>query len=778
MQVVRILSVLAVVACSSKRQDAPIRRDNGVAPPRPSGDAAPSTADAAPVGTRSARAEHAAFDLIDNRHLAHRVVDGELVIDAGRASFARYMRFGSQVSWALGRVIDGQRVAIPGPVASLEVPLDVEQAGTSTQLTLRIHSAGEGRALAVKINGRAASKAAAVVLAEGWQTIAIPIDPGRLVVGENMLTIEGGRERRRGTGPDPAAIGVAWMRIGIARPLDAVDPRQAMAYDATKRTLELARDAGLTWFVALPEGAHLVASVADGCAVDVRARPSAGAVEGGQLIGMRAAAPGTTTQLAAIDRVDLSAMAGNVVALTLTARDCDRATVAAPRITIGAPAPAALPVAPPPKLVVLWVMDALRADKIRAFTPGARADTPVLDELARTSVVFRQYYVQGNESQTSHSSVWSGVYPAVHQVRLAGKGGTWKLSDRFDLIATRLGGAGFATEAVTGNGFVTSSGGYARGFQKFRNMMREDGIKNGTLLGDKVVDAALARIAARRPDPTYMFLGTVDTHAPWIARKPWIDRYSPGPYDGPFKLYGTAKELGFQPGRMGCSIIPPAADIERLRAIYDSAISYQDHQLGRFIDQLKAWGLWDATMLIITADHGEELFEDDRCGHGGSLRESLVRVPLLIHDPARFPGGTIVDEGVEGVDILPTVLEAVGAPAVAAAQGESLVARAQGVGKGWGRPSYASMYEYAHAMRIGRWKIRVGVTGAPMIHDLVEDPGEHRDVSAVRPIERRMLTDHVGLFLAMRKQWNKTAWGPVTNLTAAGAAALDEASAP
>jgi arylsulfatase A-like enzyme len=183
-------------------------------------------------------------------------------------------------------------------------------------------------------------------------------------------------------------------------------------------------------------------------------------------------------------------------------------------------------------------------------------------------------------------------------------------------------------------------------------------------------------------------------------------------------------------------------------------------------------------MLIITADHGEELFEDGRCGHGGSLRDSLVRVPLLIHDPSRFPGGTILEDAAEGVDILPTIVEALGQPMFPDAQGRSLVPLAQGIGRGWPSPSYVSMYEYAHAMRIGRWKLRVGATGIPIVEDLVEDPGETKDYSAIRPIERRMLTDNLGLFLALREKWKKAPWGPVTNLTSAGAAAIDEATAP
>ncbi|MGE0404206.1 MAG: sulfatase, partial [Kofleriaceae bacterium] len=428
-----------------------------------------------------------------------------------------------------------------------------------------------------------------------------------------------------------------------------------------------------------------------------------------------------------------TAMGGKVVALSLTTRDCARATITNPRITLQGPGAELLPKAPPPKYIVLWVMDALRADRVPTFTPGARAQTPNFDELAKTSAVFRQYYVQGNESQTSHSSVWTGVYPAVHEVRMAGVGGAWKIDDDFDVIAKTLSDAEMMTTAVTGNGFVNDDGGYARGFKEFRNMMREKGVINGVLYGATIVDAALKQLDRARSEPTYLFLGTIDTHGPWIARKPWIDTYSPGPYNGPFKEYGTAKDLGFRPGRMGCSIIPPPADIERLRAIYDSAISYQDQQLGRFIEQLRTWGIWDETMLIVTADHGEELFEDRRCGHGGSLRDTLIRVPLLIHDPSRFPGGTIVDTGAEGVDIFPTITDAMGLATPAQIQGHSLAPIAQGRDKGWPAPSYTSMYEYAHAMRIGRWKIRVPKTGVPIISDMVDDPNEMKELSAQKP---------------------------------------------
>ena len=140
------------------------------------------------------------------------------------------------------------------------------------------------------------------------------------------------------------------------------------------------------------------------------------------------------------------------------------------------PEPQPLPASEPPKLVILWVMDALRADKIPIFTPGARAQTPNFDELAKSSAVFRQYYVQGNESQTSHSSMWTSLYPAVHNVRLAGRGRRVDASTTSSTSsASELDDGRLHTIGVTGNGFVNEDGGYARGFDEYRNMMRETG---------------------------------------------------------------------------------------------------------------------------------------------------------------------------------------------------------------------------------------------------------------------------------------------------------------
>jgi arylsulfatase A-like enzyme len=738
-----MLLALALCACGSKKH---AKEDAGKRPAD-----AVKVADAVVDAAVPARVEHTAWNAVNNRHAAHRTVAGESVVDATGVGFARFTRFMLPVPrWHLGQTVDGERAAIAERIASIEIP--VEDASAS-QLTMRVH--GEAKqVVGVKINGRKAGKD--LLLEAGWQVVAMQIEKGRLVAGENQLAFE----TRGGKGK----IAIAWLRVGSEHPGGEDDPLAAAKFDKDGDAIELAEGAEVAWYVTVPDGANLVAEVAAPCHVEVAAKGSDGSLVGGLL--------GT--------RVDLSPAAGKVVRLALKARDCPQAKIVGARITIHGPEPKRLEKAKAPRFVVLWVMDALRADKIPVFTPGARAQTPTFEELAKSSTVFRQYYVQGNESQVSHSSMWTGLYPAVHGVRDIDidKGGTWKLDAKFPVIAQQLAEAGFYTIGVTGNGFVNADGGYARGFKEYRNLMREGGVMNNFIPGEKIVNTAIDLFSKHRDGPTYLFLGTIDTHGPWVARKPWIDTYSPGPYKGPFQEFGTAFDLGITPTSMGCAKIPPPADVERLRAIYDSAVSYHDQQLGRMVAQLKSWGIWDDTLLIVTADHGEEMFEDGRCGHGASMRDSLLRVPLLIHDPARFPGGTVVDEGTECVDLLPTIVQALGKPVISGLQGEPLEDLAQGLDRGWAAPSYSSMYEYAHAMRIGRWKVRVGSTAVPVIGDMVEDPGEMKDFAAARPVERRMLEDGLGLFLAMRKQWKKPLWGVVTNVSAIGAIALDEAATP
>jgi arylsulfatase A-like enzyme len=122
-------------------------------------------------------------------------------------------------------------------------------------------------------------------------------------------------------------------------------------------------------------------------------------------------------------------------------------------------------------------------------------------------------------------------------------------------------------------------------------------------------------------------------------------------------------------------IVPTAVDVEALRARYDEELLALDRQLGLTFAELKAKGLWDSTLIVVTADHGEQFYEHGAGEHGHFLWDELLRVPLLFKLPASWPGtrGARLDTLVETRSIVPTALDAIGAPAIPAVTAPSLV---------------------------------------------------------------------------------------------------------
>lgn len=702
------------------------------------GDPGPGPARADAAASPAAFPHHAVFSLVDNRLLAHLHRGGGFVAAAGSGAFVRYLRFGlTKHGWALRREVDGRRVAIASGRPFVEVPLAAEQTAPA-RLRLRVR-APSARKLVVKVNGQGP---ASVALDKGWQTAEVLLADGSLADGENVVELAGGAD----------GLAVEWLQLGGAAP--PIDDAPAAA-DASGALL-LPRGGGLAYYVHVPARGRLVADVAgDGCEVAVRARDHHGTEVTGRLRGVGAA-------------LDLGALAGRVVRLDLTGDGCDLARL--PRAALAIPGPAPTVARPArPRHVVLWVMDTLRADRVKLFAPSARAEIPNLERLAARGTVFLGAYSQGNESQASHASLFLSMYPARHQIIPVGEH-PWKMRDGWTTLGQALKAAGLRTAGITANGFVVAPAGYGRGMDVYTNIMRRDGKRaSGYVRGDKVIAEALDAIAPWKDDRFFLFLGTVDTHVPLIAHKPWIDRYDPGPYKGKFATKVTA-------GAMGVSLMvsrtpPSARDLQRFIAIYDTNVSYQDDLVGRFLAQIEAWGLADDTMIVITADHGEEFWEEGVAGHGASMRESLVHVPLLVYYPPLFPG-VAVEEGVDTMDVMPTILDALGLPLPEEVQGESLLPLAQGVGRGYPRPSVTTQFEYAHAMRLAGWKLRVGQKTTKLF-DLRSDPEERQVVTDARPLERRFLTDPLSLFLFHRKDWKKTRWGVASNMTAQAAADLD-----
>ena len=264
-----------------------------------------------------------------------------------------------------------------------------------------------------------------------------------------------------------------------------------------------------------------------------------------------------------------------------------------------------------------------------------------------------------------------------------------------------------------------------------------------------------------------MYLGLIDTHVTWRAKQPWLDKYDPG-YKGKFEQSYGDDGPGGSNGK-GLS----EKEQNHVRALYDSNISYQDELLGKLVEKLQSWGIYDKTMIILTADHGDELWEEaDRVGHGGSQRETLLHVPLIIHYPPMFPASR-VKAGVETLDIVPTLADVLGVPTDAEWQGASLLSLANGA-DGYPLLAFSSSYENMHAGRIGHWKLQLKGGGTPRLWNLAKDPDEKKDVWGSSPIGERLLLDPMWMLRAWNVEWKKSQWGNAAAVSSRFAADLGE----
>ena len=325
--------------------------------------------------------------------------------------------------------------------------------------------------------------------------------------------------------------------------------------------------------------------------------------------------------------------------------------------------------------------------------------------------------------------------------------------------------AGLMASGVSANGYITPDRGFGEKWDKFRNHIHE----GGGLRAEDVLGKAVESIAAPTT-PWFLYLGSIDTHVSWRVKEPWFSKYDPEPYTGRFKVEASGVDMGKVAAG---SLKITDRDKKRIIAIYDSNVSYQDQQLGVLLAKLKEWGVADQTMVIVVADHGDEQFEAGRVGHGGSILETLVHVPMFIHYPPMVPA-VKVSEGAEVVDIVPTVADALGVKPDDNWQGESLLPLVNGVGRGYPRMSMASKYENAHAGRMGAWKAYYAGGGKGELYDVVKEPDEKHDIAKDNPTAMRMVSDALWMLRAYNAEWKKSRWGNPANVTAAFAADMGE----
>jgi len=430
--------------------------------------------------------------------------------------------------------------------------------------------------------------------------------------------------------------------------------------------------------------------------------------------------------------VDLHAYAGQAVRLrfegsitsTVSLSDAPiappRAVISAPQVLVPAPARQAVD-----NLIVVSI-DTLRADHVGAYG-YRRAVSPTIDRLASAGTLFEHVFAVWPETSASHMTLFTSLYPSVHGIGISKWGSTtlpaWQLT-----FAEWLGHQGFVTAAITEDGLLAAAAGFPRGFDVYREL--RGGASPDAALGVNPVDGlpiARRRLGAvhegvahatnwlrqHREDRFFLFLHTYQVH----------QRLAPG------ATYDALRTRFVHDG-----VSPEITDANSYLATYDAAIAYTDETLRSLVETLDELQLTRRTLLVVTSDHGEAFYEHGEFGHGHSLYDEELRIPLVLYCPGRIAAGKRVTTQIGLIDLAPTLLEWLQLPALPQAEGRSAAALLGGDDTATGRaPLIGEIGDDQRAVRAPVWKLMRadGTAGAQLrFYDLQADPGERTSLPA------------------------------------------------
>jgi len=391
--------------------------------------------------------------------------------------------------------------------------------------------------------------------------------------------------------------------------------------------------------------------------------------------------------------------------------------------------------------VILIIVDTMRADRLGCY--GYKKDTtPNLDKFAEESVFFSQPVAQSSWTRPSIATILTGLYPSTH-------GAVSKVSmlpGDIITLAEAYSAAGYKTTGYANNINIAPMFGFGQGFHEYHHLspayfflatesaaklslydifrlIRERFISKAKYVDHYYRDAEYVNkkvfswLDESATNPFFLFIHYMDPHDPFFHH----------PYDG----------VGYARVSMPN---PPLEMAQTLSDVYDGEITFWDRHFGMLMDTLRSRGLLENTIVVVTADHGEEFAEHGGWWHGTTLYDEQIIVPLIVRFPDSTYAGRRVDEQVRLLDLPPTLLARCGLPVPPGMQGTSLE---------WEHPDFDGvMFAYAEedfegnllkAVRSEEWKLIQANKGNPRglepleLYNLVDDPREYKNLVERHP---------------------------------------------
>ena len=384
--------------------------------------------------------------------------------------------------------------------------------------------------------------------------------------------------------------------------------------------------------------------------------------------------------------------------------------------------------------VVLIVVDTLRADHLSQYG-YERATSRALDAFCARATRFTHCYAPSSWTTPSTASLFTGLLPRRHAADFRGA----VLSQDALTLAEILGAEGWDTLGISFNHNVTRATQFDQGFRLFR-----DHAGDGKEYPDvtEMLDTISEWLPPQPERPLFLYLQPMNTHGPYRVPRSRAADLLGEPPDETFRYSKGLMDRIMKDGEGRRRAEVGEGYLASHRDQYDAAVRYTMDELARILELLERRGLHDDALVILTADHGEELYDHLGFGHGYSLHREVLHVPLFVKLP-RQREARVVDAWTSLLDLLPTVLDVAGVGARAGGDGRSLLASLSGEAH---EPREFPPFEtrwperfVGSALVSHPWKLiwvesnYDGWTDRALLFDLARDPLERRDLSGEHP---------------------------------------------
>ena len=420
---------------------------------------------------------------------------------------------------------------------------------------------------------------------------------------------------------------------------------------------------------------------------------------------------------------------------------------------------AAVPSGIPPGLedapnVILIGVDTLRADRLSSYGYTG-SQTPHIDALAAESVRYEEMTAQASWTKPSFATIFTSLYPSSHTAT----GKPHRLPQAVITLAEALAASGYHTGGIADNPSISAVFGFDQGFADYVYLEPDYLFAANEAASQTALYQVARRVWAMAggtqiyPQRFYQEASVVNRHAlDWLQANKgtrfflflhYMDPHDPY-FEHPYNGHGYARASDQDPD----PALAPA-----FSELYDGEVRYLDQHLGRLFDWLKAEGLYNQSLIILTADHGEEFQEHGGWWHGQTLYQEQIAVPLMIKYPGATQAGAVVTDLTRSLDIAPTILDVAGLSIPDVMMGRSLWGESEPASSAFAQEDHEG--NVLQSLRTGSHKLILANDGNPRglppesLFDLTVDPGEQNNLLAGEPEQARALREAIRQVLSL-----------------------------